>query len=910
MRCSVLVCWALGLSVALCLEGLEEDPILEISRNVTAVLGEDAVLLCVYRGSNEILGAEWSRQINSKVKSKGLAGFKNQAPYGRNGFSEPGSMTNLTVRVKVQSLDAEGEYTCEFESEDEYYSDNIFLSVVARPDIQIQLTTETINGSHYQSVSCSAVSGRPPPQISWLVGGLPAPDYPFTVDVNATAHSNGTSTLTSTLRFPTHLQNEDSVTCAVRHPTFADPKLTTMRVETYATPNVSIKAEMVQRGGSEFWVVSCISSGGRPDTNISLVLNADGEPQRDDKTDSGAQTSSYFLPAAAYEGQNITCVFRHPKFTRPVSKGTTLPSFYVSGVQWFSSGLGNSSSESWDSGSIELREGQNDFAIGLRVSGNVPRYNLSCSRDDGLLPAGVEVVGGSLAFRGQVGLQHAGLYNCLVSYHHVQAGLRINITVKPRAVQLVPPAVDLQTEDGVIECSAADGVPAANMSWLLPEGVSAVSWFNFTSHNGSHTVKGVLLLPACSPWEHAATCVINHPAFEEPESRSATLPVCSLPNITLDSLTGWDNGEEYTEVACSVDSIAPAAVVFWRVGNSGRSISSQTEMELRADGWVRARSSVRFPSLLYSGQNLSCSVEHRSLRAPEKRTILVEHRALLMSVSVGRLPNSPLWMAVCDYRGPSISLNLAWLLPGKTESQTSMELEQEGQFLKARLTYQFSLALQEGQNLTCVYRHDHGSTEKTVHVPKYYITAVRVQNHTTPLQSRYSGETITHRLTLQENQHHQRILLRVEGSVPDYNLICKRSDGLFVQMDGDAMVFQQEVTEEDAGLYTCQASFYHHAAMVSFQVDVMSEDRLLALWTLVCICSTSVIVIVAIVTCWACCTANKRPQNKGQEAVSPLTALMQEPGSPEVKKPAFGDDSKEYAQLISYSIVFEHKSTV
>lgn len=172
-----------------------------------------------------------------------------------------------------------------------------------------------------------------------------------------------------------------------------------------ASPNVSIKAEMVQEGGSEFWVVSCISSGGRPDPNISLVLNADGEPQRDDRTDSGSQRSSYVLPAAAYEGQNVTCVFGHPKFIRPVSKVTTLPSFCeyrdyfllirmrwemkhrsilcftdVSGVQWFSSGLGNSSSESWDSGSIELREGQKDFAIGLRVSGNVPRYNLSCSR--------------------------------------------------------------------------------------------------------------------------------------------------------------------------------------------------------------------------------------------------------------------------------------------------------------------------------------------------------------------------------------------------------------------------------------------------------------------------------------------------------------------------------------------------
>lgn len=90
-----------------------------------------------------------------------------------------------------------------------------------------------------------------------------------------------------------------------------------------------------------------------------------------------------------------------------------------------------------------------------------------------------------------------------------------------------------------------------------------------------------------------------------------------------------------------------------------------------------------------------------------------------MSVWVGRQQNSPLWMAACNYRGPSLSVNLAWLLPEKTESQTSMDLEQEGQFLKARLTYQFSLALHEGQNLTCAYRHEHGSTEKTVHVPEY-----------------------------------------------------------------------------------------------------------------------------------------------------------------------------------------------
>lgn len=54
------------------------------------------------------------------------------------------------------------------------------------------------------------------------------------------------------------------------------------------------------------------------------------------------------------------------------------------------------------------------------------------------------------------------------------------------------------------------------------------------------------------------------------------------------------------------------------------------------------------------------------------------------------------------------------------------------------------------------------------------ISSVRVLNHTTRLQSRYVGETITRRLALEENHHNQRVLLRVEGNVPEYNLVCER----------------------------------------------------------------------------------------------------------------------------------------
>ena len=48
-----------------------------------------------------------------------------------------------------------------------------------------------------------------------------------------------------------------------------------------------------------------------------------------------------------------------------------------------------------------------------------------------------------------------------------------------------------------------------------------------------------------------------------------------------------------------------------------------------------------------------------------------------------------------------------------------------------------------------------------------------------------------------------------------------------------------------------------------------------------------------------------------KESLAALTKLMQQPGSPEVKKPPMTEaDNKEYAHLVSYSIVIDVKSTV
>lgn len=108
---------------------------LEITHNITAVLGEVVYLSCRYLGKSDIQGAEWKRQINSKIKSKGLAGFSNRGPFSRHGFSDPDSLTNLTVQMRVSSVEVEGEYICEFESEEGYFSDSAFVTVVGKPKL-------------------------------------------------------------------------------------------------------------------------------------------------------------------------------------------------------------------------------------------------------------------------------------------------------------------------------------------------------------------------------------------------------------------------------------------------------------------------------------------------------------------------------------------------------------------------------------------------------------------------------------------------------------------------------------------------------------------------------------------------------------------------------------------------------
>ncbi|XP_052323567.1 uncharacterized protein si:ch211-149e23.4 isoform X5 [Oncorhynchus keta] len=929
MGCSGLLILGFVLSVSHCLDMLDMEEDMEIDRNVTGILGEDVFLRCQYLGPNDITEATWKRPDSRMKRSmKKLTGYKNNKAFSKDpDFSAPASPTNLTVKMRVSTLEAQGEYTCVFATDEEEITNSMFLTVLARPDIYTVVTEDTDNATHYQSVTCSATNGKPVALIRWEINGSPPTDD-SSVEMRNTSYTNGTATMTSLLRFPTHLQDQDRVTCVVHHPTLPDPTThVTVRVETFVAPNMTIETYLVLEEGEKFWVVDCGAAGGRPRADITLVLpnqEVSSMLQKEVVMDAAdTWVRSYRFPAELHEGENITCLFDHPKFPHGELRTVTLPAFSLSAVRLQNPGLADSSNKSQTVESVVLQEGQSKTTIGLEVVGDVPRYTIVCTKEEQSLPEGVAVFGSALTLQGPVELYHAGLYECEASYYSHRASVLLDITVNPHVKQpvTVPPSIRIVVQDRLgdrfIECLAADSVPVANVSWVLPEGVSGPSWSSLTSHNGTYSVSSVLVLPACSAQELNMECVIDHTVFVLPERRQITLPVCAPPNITIQSSSEWVEDVAYTLVQCTVDNVGPAATISWSLGDWDSDNSSSQLMEvqgqqvhrqpeLHANGSVTVRSVLRFPTFMFSGQNVTCVVDHLGLEKPERTGILLRGlESPVMRVFVGRQRGSPLWLAVCEYRGDRLGAHLSWVLPDNATGHISFRSGYEGVRVLTNLTYEFSLALHEGQDLICLIQNHHGLKERrTVHVPKYYISSVRVLNQTTPLYKPYGDESVIHRMSLKENFHNQRILLKVYGSVPTYSLTCQRNDGTLVQMDGRALLFHSEVTEREAGLYTCQASFYHHQASVLIQVEVTSEDKQLMIVFIICFSSAAAITILLIVTLCVFCKINGGDRLTSKELCSPELRK----GKTAVTVP--GGRGQEYNQLLSYSIVIDARSTV
>ncbi|XP_062409018.1 uncharacterized protein si:ch211-149e23.4 isoform X2 [Sardina pilchardus] len=926
---SVLMILGFLLSPALSSDMQDGDRII-FESSVTGILGEDVYLRCLYTGNESLLNSFWKRLGGSKK----LAGYNGVRSMNREGFSAPASASNLTVKLHVDSLNAEGVYTCEFSTYEDQLESHVSLTVLVRPDVNVETKEETVDGTQYQSVSCTATNAKPAPHISWEINGnAPSADV-FSVQTESANHANGTLSLASVLRFPTQLNDESSVDCLVQHPALSEPQRTTAQVQTFVAPKVTMETGLDPGtgGGRALRVVNCTALGGRPQPKIAWILSG-GEntlSARERSDDDHTLISSVSFPVGSHEGEDVTCVVTHPKLTSPIEITQTLPTYILSSVQ-----LVYPNGTALDE--LPLDEGEPGMTLALKVQGDVPSYQTECTKDDSSLPDGVELEGDELTFRGPIAQRYAGQYQCQASFSKHKASTQLDVSVKPgvQAPTPVAPIISVKTwrelDSVTVECSASDAVPAPNVSWSLPPGLTAAEALNTTSLNGSDSATATLTLPPCMPEEYRVQCLVEHQLFKDPERREIELSACAHPNITVQLSVVWRQGSAYSEAECRVESVRPRANISWHLlgdntklghgADGGVELLGSEEQDPSMEEQVVAVSSVlQLPLAEHQGKTVVCVVSHQSLLEPERREIQLqapdppEIQALLVS----ERGYSPLVRAVCAYSSESGGANITWLLPdNNTVASVVSSSAREGSKFKANASYEFRLPLHQGSALTCLIHQKYGNMERrVVTVPWYYISSLSVMNKTTCA----SGDgVVVYRVALQEHLAHQKILLQVKGNVPYSQIVCSSKDGgaaLQVRETSaltSVLEFPMAVSKRDAGQYVCTASFHHLSTNLYILVEV--TDNAVQHVALIIICFTTALAITLFLGITLCvfCKRHVPPvekdRRKKRESLATLTSLMQDPRSPELKKAALpGVKGQQYAELVS--IVLVQKTTV
>ncbi|XP_066556025.1 uncharacterized protein LOC136746992 isoform X2 [Amia ocellicauda] len=278
-------------------------------------------------------------------------------------------------------------------------------------------------------------------------------------------------------------------------------------------------------------------------------------------------------------------------------------------------------------------------------------------------------------------------------------------------------------------------------------------------------------------------------------------------------------------------------------------------------------------------------------------------------------------LAICEYNG-SQEVNISWAVPGNNTGKITFSSELKNNTVIANSTYEFPIILHEGQNLTCVIQEgEQDPIERTLHIPKYYMSMQLMNTSIAGLNTVHSADPALQIIVLQRNRHNQRVLLNISSNVSSYKLSCVRkcreSGSSKLKVEGNALVFEGEVTEKQAGLYMCQVTYYHHRVSLGFEVQVASAEISFWKFILICVCSLSAFIIIVILfLCFLCkktgedlSTSKNKYKKKSRESTEHLT-LMLDPKSPELLKSPVKHSGQEYAELVRYSIVIDVKTTV
>ncbi|XP_060799702.1 uncharacterized protein si:ch211-149e23.4 isoform X2 [Neoarius graeffei] len=622
-----------------------------IDHNVTGVLGEEVYLHCLYSGKHHISDSSWKR-LDSGNRAKMMAGYKNGKPFAKDNFSIPASHTNLTVKVSINSLEIEGQYICVFSTDEEEMMYNLFLSVIAQPHVKIHAEEEVLNGTHYQSIFCSASYAKPSASLHWDIRGGPPSEGIFSIHNKHSTLPNGTASIVSMLRFPIHLNNESSVACVIQHPALTEPSTTFIELQTFVPPNVTLEVSMIEKEGKAYLEVLCRAKRGRPPPSIIWIQPESADTSCSahlNESSSSSQTvsSSHCFPLDDYEGENITCIFGYPHVFA-IKKTVTLPTYYLTSLQLTNSSIQVNHLNTSDL--LILEEEDSDIRISMEVLGNVPSYQINCTKDGEPLSEDVKVVVSGLMIKGPIGANHAGQYQCQVFYYRHTASLQFEIEVKPRVRIPAPIYVTLLSntswENGIeyteVKCRADNVSPDANITLDTDDcrsEINATEPGNVASGSQQdHSVVWKMArLPVYSYAGCTVTCVVHHQGLEKPVQKSIHIPLIGPPRPYVG--VGLQKDSTHWAAVCKYKRDGSITNISWVISDTNKTALCLTRNTTRDGSKELVKCIYKFQLCQHEGKSLTC-VSQNKYGEVERSTIHVPNYSLLVKT----LTVPPRWL--------------------------------------------------------------------------------------------------------------------------------------------------------------------------------------------------------------------------------------------------------------------------
>ncbi|XP_072325096.1 nectin-1-like isoform X2 [Scyliorhinus torazame] len=178
-------------------------------------------------------------------------------------------------------------------------------------------------------------------------------------------------------------------------------------------------------------------------------------------------------------------------------------------------------------------------------------------------------------------LADEGLYSCEVNVFPTgthESHINLTVLVKPTIGVVAVPADTRMAEALVATCTAANGKPAADITWMAKVPGTVTSRLTHHPNRTITITSQYRITPNRKANRETLTCLVSHKALRDPVSSVVTLSVQYPPEVSITGYDGnWHINRRNVSLSCIAEANPPATAYHWTMTKGPVSETARAE---------------------------------------------------------------------------------------------------------------------------------------------------------------------------------------------------------------------------------------------------------------------------------------------------------------------------------------------